>query len=144
VRGLLADVNVQGHLPYLRQLIDSLGLWACLSELGLDLATFPELGLPRDLDDRSLWNRCQEIGWVLLTENRNHDGPDSLQATLQDSWKEGHLPVLTLSNKGRFEHSRYYAEQVATDVAELPFGIANGQYRDQPRISVPLTNPPRV
>jgi hypothetical protein len=144
MRGLLADVNVQGHLPYLRQLIDSLGLWACLSELGLDLAIFPELGLPRDLDDRSLWNRCQELGWVLLTENRNHDGPDSLHATLQDSWKEGHLPVLTLSNKGRFEHSRCYAEQVATDVAELLFGVANGQYRDQTRIFVPLTNSPRV
>ena len=38
--GLLADVNVQGHLPYLRRLIDGLGLLAVLSELGLVLVTF--------------------------------------------------------------------------------------------------------
>jgi hypothetical protein len=137
---MLADIDVQGHLPYLRQLTEVLGLWECLAELRLDFVTFPELDLPRDLDDRSLWNRCQEMGWVLLSENRNHDGPDSLQATLTDSWNEGHLPVLTLSNKGRFEHSRAYAEQVASDVAELLFGISQGQYRDQPRIYVPLTN----
>jgi hypothetical protein len=143
MRGLLADVNVQGHLPYLRQLIGALGLWACLAEFGLELVTFPELDLRRDLDDRSLWNLCQELGWVLLSENRNHDCADSLFATLTDSWRVGHLPVLTLSNKGRFEHSRAYAEQVAIDTAELLLGISNGQYRDQPRIYVPLINPAR-
>jgi hypothetical protein len=46
-------------------------------------------------------------------------------------------PVLTLANKGRFEHSPDYAKRVATDVAELLFGIAQGEYRDQPRIYVP-------
>jgi hypothetical protein len=93
--------------------------------------------LPRDLDDRSVWNRCQQEGWVLLTENRNHDGPNSLQATLTDSWRIGHLPTLTLSNKVRLEHSREYAERVATDIAELLFGIAHGEYRDRDRIYVP-------
>jgi hypothetical protein len=33
-----------------------------------------------------------------------------------------------------------YAERVASDVAELLFGIAEQQYRDQPRIYVPLRN----
>jgi hypothetical protein len=100
--------------------------------------TFGELQLPRDLDDRSLWNRCQQDGWVLFTENRNNDGPNSLQATLTDSWQVGHLPVLKLSNKGKFEHDRSYAERLATDVAEHLFGIALGQYLDQPRIYFPL------
>jgi hypothetical protein len=137
MRGLLADVNVQGHLPYLRHLLEALDLSTVLVALELNLVTFRDLTLARDLDDRSLWNRCQEDGWVLLTENRNHDGPDSLHATLRDSWQTGHLPVLTQSNKGRFEHSRSYAERVATDVAEILFGIAQGEYRDQPRIYVP-------
>ncbi len=137
MRGLLADVNVQGHLPYLRQLLDTLGLGSVLAELKLSLVTFPELGLPRDLDDRPLWVRCQQDGWVLFTENRNADGSDSLQATLNDSWQVGRLPILTLANKGKFEHSRAYAERVATDIAELLFGIAQGQYLDQPRIYVP-------
>ncbi len=49
----------------------------------------------------------------------------------------GHLPVLTLANKTRFENNAAHAEQVATDVAELLFGIAQGDYRDQSRILVP-------
>jgi hypothetical protein len=137
MRALLADVNVQGHLSYLRRLLETLDLWPVLAELRLDLVTFPDLHLPRDLDDRSLWNRCQQDGWVLFTDNRNHDGPDSPEATLTDSWRNGHLPVLMLSNKGRFEHSRRYAELVALDVAELLFGMAQKEYLDQPRIFVP-------
>ncbi len=135
--GLLADVNVQGHLPYLRRLLEALDLWDVLAELHLRFATFRDLTLPRDLDDRSLWNRCQQDGWVLFTENRNHEDENSLQATLTDSWRVGHLPVFTLANKGKFEHSPAYARRVATDVAELLFGIAQGEYRDQPRIYVP-------
>lgn len=138
MRGLLADVNVQGHLPYLRHLIEAAGLWAVLVELDLRLVTFADLQLPPDLDDRPLWNRCQQDGWVLFTENRNHDGPNSLHATLRDSWQDGHLPVLTLSNKRRFERDRAYADEVAREVAELLFGIEQQEYRDQPRIYIPL------
>ncbi len=47
------------------------------------------------------------------------------------------LPVLTLSKKVRFERSPDYARRVAADVAELLFGIAMGEYRDQSRIYVP-------
>ena len=137
MQGLLADVNVQGHLSYLRDLLQGLDLWSVLDEVNLRLVTFPDLELQRNLGDRPLWNRCQEDGWVLFTENRNHDGPNSLQATLSDSWRMGHLPVLTLSIKRKFETNRDYAEQVATDVAELLFGINQGDYRDQPRIFVP-------
>ena len=108
-----------------------------LNEMGLRLVTFRDLGLDRGLDDRSLWNFCQEQGWVLFTENRNHDGPDSLYATLTDSWKDGCLPVLTLANKGRFEHEGAYAAFVANEIGEIVFDVANGLCRDQARIYVP-------
>jgi hypothetical protein len=137
--GLLADVNVQGHLPYLRQLLETLDLWPVLAELNVVFATFADLQLPRDLDDRALWNRCQQDGWILFTENRNDDGPDSLQVTLNDSWRNGQLPVFTLANKNRFEHDPIYAQRVATDVAELLFGIEQGEFLDQPRIYVPIS-----
>ena len=138
MQGLLADVNVEGHLPYLRGLLESRDLWFILVEFNLRLATFRDLQFPRNLDDRSLWNRCQQDGWVLFIENRNDDGPDSLHATLSDSWLIGHLPVLTLSNKRRFEHDPDYAARVADTVADLLFGIAGEQqYRDQSRIFVP-------
>jgi hypothetical protein len=135
---MLADVNVQGHMLYLRRLLESVGLWSVLAQVSLELATFAELGLPPNLDDRALWNFCQDQGWVLFTENRNHDGPDSLDATIADSWQDGQLPVVTLANKGHFERDRAYAEGVAIDIAELLFGIESNDYRDQPRIYVPL------
>ncbi|MCE9552539.1 MAG: hypothetical protein K8T91_04065 [Planctomycetes bacterium] len=133
----MADVNVQAHLTYLRHLLDSLELWPVLAELNLRFVTFAELQIVPDILDRPLWNRCQEEGWVLFTENRNQDDADSLEATLRDSWQIGHLPVLTLANKSRFEHNREYAQRVAADVAELLFGIAQGEYSDQSRIYVP-------
>jgi len=140
MRGLPADVNVQGHLPYLRRLLEAMDLWPAIEALNLSLVTLRDLQLARDSDDRLLWRRCQQEGWVLFPENRNHDGPDSLHATLTDSWQMGCLPVLTLSDKQRFEHDRSYADRVAADVAELLFGIAQEQqYRDQPRIWVPLS-----
>src|ERR1700674_2579790 len=74
--------------------MENLGLWPVLAELKLELMTFRHLELPPRLDDRSLWNSCQEQAWALFTENRNHDGPDSLHATLMDSWQGGHFPVL--------------------------------------------------
>jgi hypothetical protein len=135
--GLLADVNVQGHLPYLERLVEQLGLLEVITELGLALATFPDLGLDRGLDDRTLWNFCQANGWVLFTDNRNHEDKDSLEATLRDSWHDGHLPVLSLANKGRFENSEVYATRVVEDVADLLFSVFHEGIRDQPRIFVP-------
>lgn len=138
MQGLLADANVEGHLRYLDRLLEARGLWTVLSEFKFRLVTFSDLQLPRDIDDRLLWMRCQQDGWVLFTENRNHDGPDSLQATLDDSWQSGDLPILTLSDKERFRRDQEYASRVADDVAELLFGIQEENYRDQPRIYVPL------
>ncbi len=135
--GLLADVNVQGHLPYLQRVLAGLGLLEMLHELGLALQTFPDLGLDRGLDDRALWNYCQANQWVLITDNRNREDENSLQATIQDSWREGHLPILTLANKGKFENSAAYAARVAEDVADLLIRVFHDGIRNQPRIFVP-------
>jgi hypothetical protein len=108
-----------------------------LQELGLALATFPDLGLDRGRDDRSLWHYCQANHWVLFTDNRNHEDENSLQATIQDSWREGHLPILTLANKGKFENSAAYAARVAEDVADLLIRVFHDGIRNQPRIFVP-------
>jgi hypothetical protein len=135
--GLLADVNVQGQLPYLRWLLDGQGLLELLTALDLVLATFPNLGLDRRIDDSALWNYCQENGWVLFTENRNFEDENSLEATIRDSWHEGHLPIITLGNKGRFDNSEDYAMKVAEDVADVLVSVFHDEVRDQPRIFVP-------
>jgi hypothetical protein len=136
--GLLADVNVQGHLPYLKQLIEGVGLLEILAEFQITFVTFPELGLDPRMNDRELWRFCQANDFVLFTENRNHEDENSLSATIQDSWREGYLPVLTLANKGKFENSASYAASVAEDVAELLFSIFVERVLDQPRIFIPL------
>jgi hypothetical protein len=69
------------HFGYLRQRLQALDLWSVLAASNLSFATFAEIHLAADIDDRSLWNHCQRDGWVLFTENRNDDGPDSLHAT---------------------------------------------------------------
>ncbi len=135
--GLLADVNVQGHLPYLARLIEHLGLLDMLQELGLALMPFPDLGLDRGLDDRSLWNYCQANSWVLFTDNRNYADENSLEAMIRDSWRAGHLPVLTRANKEKFENSAAYATKVAEDVVDLLIRIFQGGIHDRPRIFVP-------
>jgi len=88
MRGLLADVNVEGHSGHLRQLLEKLDLWTILMELRLEFATFSDLRIPSALNDRSLWNHCQQDGWVLFTENRNDEDENSLEATLADSWRK--------------------------------------------------------
>lgn len=138
MHGLLADVNLEGHLPYLRRLMEREGILEILTELGISLVTFPELGLDRETNDRALWHFCQEHGWVLFTDNRNREGENSLDATVRDSWHEGRLPVLTLASKRNFEIRATYATRVAKDVAELLVVAFVDKIRNQSRIFVPL------
>jgi hypothetical protein len=72
------------------------------------------------------------------TEDRREVGTDSLGATLNDSWTDGCLPVLTVADKRRFERDREYTFRVAADIAEILFGIAcDRSYCDQRRLYVP-------
>lgn len=138
MQGMLADINVQEHLPYLRQSLESMDLWSLLEEAEIRFTIFADHDLPRNLDDRSLREFCQKAGWVLFTNDKNNDGPNSLQATMEDSWKIGDLPVLTLSNQGKFVRNGTYASKVAKDVADLLYGIQSGDPLDRLRILVPF------
>ncbi len=129
MQGLLADVNLNHEPPILRGLLDDLGLRPLLVEANPRFLTLADLGLSPALSDRALWNYCQDEVWVLLTDNRNQNDKDSLEATLSDSWRVGHLPVLTLADKGRFNRDAECRARVASDIAELLFGIADGEYR---------------
>jgi hypothetical protein len=139
MRGLLADANIEGHVMYLRQLLAKLELDSLLSEQGIEFVFFSDLNLAPDVNDRLLWNRCQQERLTLFTDNRNRDDTDSLQATLDDSWQPGNLPVLTLSDKRRFEDEPDYAERVAYDVVELLLDFADRRLLNRPRIFVPVT-----
>ncbi|MGH7136939.1 MAG: hypothetical protein ACREHD_14460 [Pirellulales bacterium] len=137
MRGLLADANVHGHQARIAKLLERSGLWDIIVEIGLEFAVLSDIGLPGNVDDRTLWRRCQNEGWVLFTDNRNDEGETSLQATLADSWAPGNLPILTLADKPRFERSAEYRERVAQDIADVLFGLSGGEYRERDRIYIP-------
>lgn len=137
MKGLLADANVAGQQRRIVDLLNRSGLLEILAELGTEFALLSDIGLPHDIDDRTLWERCQREGWVLLTDNRNDDGPTSLQATLVDAWTPGMLPILTLADKQQFDRRAAYRERVAADVADILFGLKYGEYGGRDRIFVP-------
>ena len=141
MRGLLADSNVQRHMAHVRNALERLDLLELLVDMDVEFATLAEIGLRLDIDDRSLWHRCQSDGWILLTDNRNDDDETSLQATLRNRWKPGDLPVLTIANKQEFENNAEYRERVAADIAEVLYGASLGEYRDRDRIFVPFKAP---
>ena len=57
---------------------------------------------------------------------------------MEDSWKIGDLPVLSLSNQGKFVRNGTYASKAAKDVADLLYGIQSGDPLDRPRLFVPF------
>jgi hypothetical protein len=138
MRGVLADANVDGLLSYLRRVLEQSKLLAVLKPTTIEFATLSDLSLSRVLSDREIWEYCQKEGWILFTDNRNHQGTDSLEETLQTRWKTGSLPVVTLANKMRFQREADYVQRVADDLAELLCGIIlDAKYCDERRIYVP-------
>jgi hypothetical protein len=123
VKGILADVNCEGHLRYLLQLLRDETRREFWDYLALATPTFADLGLQAASSDREVWLCCQREQLVLLTINRNDDGPDSLEATIRSLWTAESLPVLTLSDPERLLHDRAYAERAADKLLQYLFDI---------------------
>ena len=78
---------------------------------------------------------CQRAQVILLTANRNDEGPDSLAATIQQHNTTHSLPVFTLANDQRVLRDRQYAEAVADRLIEFLFDIDS--YRGTGRLYLP-------
>ena len=129
---LLADHNVEGHARLLLGALQALG-WVEL--LDLRIANFAELGLAANSSDRVVWRRAQESGMFLLTDNRNHDGPDSLEQTLLEESSPASLPVLTISDATRLRTDRLYRIACAERVVEIIIDL--DRYAGIPRLYIP-------
>jgi hypothetical protein len=113
MRGILADINVGRQRRIILAIWDS-DAWRDLwNGLGLSVESFPTVGLSHDSPDTMIWRTCQREQLVLITGNRNDDGPDSLEAVIRDENRPDSLPVFTLANANRILRDRGYAEQVA-------------------------------
>ncbi len=135
MKGILADSNVQGHLEILLDYWQSAEWREIWESLTLVVHTFADLGLARDTSDDVLWRTCQERQVLLLTANRNDDGPESLESTIRNQGTESSLPVITLADARRLQKDRAYARIVAEKTLDLLFRI--DQVRGTGRLYVP-------
>lgn len=103
--------------------------------LDLRLATFAEVGLSPASSDREVWRRVQELGMLLLTDNRSRSGAGSLEQTILEEYTPTSLPVLTVGRAQRLLLDQAYrnacAERVATIIVDID------TYRGVPRLFVP-------
>ncbi len=112
MKGILADANIVGQVEYLAQLMQSDAWVEFWQALGLVLQRFPDVGLANNSSDIDIWNKSQEKQLILITNNRNDDGPDSLENTIRRLNHSEALPVFTLANVDRLRSSRAYADRV--------------------------------
>jgi hypothetical protein len=105
------------------------------SALRLSVVSFPALGLSYDAPDSLIWRTCQREQLVLLTGNRNHRGPDSLEATIRLENQPDSLPVITIADPDRVLQDRLYAEKVAERLLDYLMRIE--EIRGAGRIYVP-------
>jgi hypothetical protein len=135
MRGILADINAAKHLRAIVSVCTSDAWRELWNGLGLSVAGFAALGLARDSSDAVIWRTCQSEALVLITGNRNDDGPDSLEAVIRRECQPDSLPVITLADPDRVLRDRLYAEKVAERLLEHLFAIDN--FRGTGRLYVP-------
>ena len=117
--GILADVNIQGHVDFLFELLTSDAWIEFWEALGIRYVIFGDVGLDTETADADVWQACQDQGFVLVTSNRNQKGADSLEATIRNRLTADSLPVLTLADAERFRTDRDYADRVVASLLEI-------------------------
>ena len=125
MKAILSDVNIEGHVQALYSILESAawrGVWTLFN---LPLYTFHDLGLVPETPDMVLWQVCQQQEIILITANRNDDGPDSLESAIRTMSTAHSLPVFTIANARQVLHSREYAERVVEKLLDYLIDIDN-------------------
>src|SRR5690348_1361459 len=109
---IMADHDIEGQFAELLRILRSPD-WSFLwGDLGCVTETFASLGLSENSPDVLVWETCQARQVVLVTGNRNNEGPDSLEETICRLNQADSLPVITIS-KPQSISQRSYAERAA-------------------------------
>jgi hypothetical protein len=122
---IMADNDVLGHVRTLVQVCESPAWSEFWHETQCELVSFGELGLAEDATDAQVWQACQENEVVLITGNRNAEGPQSLEVTIRQHNNHRCLPVLTLADQDQVLRDRSYAGAVAERLLEILFDLDN-------------------
>jgi hypothetical protein len=116
---IMSDNDVQGHVGRLMDLCQGPPWAEVWRDLRCSVCTFADLGLSEDAPDATVWKACQEAGVLLITGNRNAEGPESLEITIRQQNTPDCLPVLTLADPDRIARDRLYAESVVERLFEI-------------------------
>jgi len=120
---IMSDNDVRGHVSRLMDICQG-GPWAELwDELECAVCTFGDLDLLEDATDAAVWQACQQGGVLLITGNRNAEGPESLEITIRQRNTPNSLPVLTLADPDRIARDRVYAESVVERLFDVLIDI---------------------
>jgi len=114
----MADHDVEGHLEILLTVWLSPSWNALWSDTACDIQSFERLEIPENAPDAAVWQLCQQRGIVLITGNRNAQGSDSLEMTIEHNLESHHLPVFTIADPDQLMRDRGYAERVAGRLIE--------------------------
>ena len=122
---ILLDENIDGYGEYLARFIFSPEWGEISSLLKVQLTTFEQESLARGTPDDVVWEFCQERRYYLITDNRNDDKPDSLEATIRTRGQADSYPVFTISDANRFRSERAYMESSVVKLLEYLVGADN-------------------
>ena len=76
------------------------------------LHRFEDIGLSGSSTDLEVWNVCQAEQLIVITDNRNLDSEDSLEATIRRNSSPASLPVFTIADMNQFRINSSYVERV--------------------------------
>jgi len=135
VIALLIDANLDGHAQLLDQRLRTPTWQEMRDHLDLRILYFEDVKLDRTATDDVVWRWCQEHGYYLLTANRNHESPNSLEATIRREGTAESLPVLTLADASRLYQSSAYLDKVVESL--LGYLLDHQRYRGAGRLFLP-------
>jgi len=128
---ILVDHDIEGHAVILWGALVAEG-W--LDLIDVELVMFSDAGLPTDSSDRVVWHFAQAKGMILLTNNRNMEGDDSLERTLREENRAGFLPVVTIGRVDRLD-DKAYRDRCVSCLVDIVLGADN--YRGTARLFIP-------
>ena len=136
MNGILGDINIAGQMPDLVETFFATEEWSEIwNSLGISYLVFANVGLDQRSPDDLVWQTCQDKELVLITGNRNHDGPTSLEATIRSRLKPASLPVITISKPKSLGLNSLYTAQVGIKLLDYLLNIE--RFRGTGRLYVP-------
>ena len=112
MKGLVADANIQEQVEHLVECMQAdawTEFWQCIE---LVLFRFEDVGLSTSATDLEVWTVCQAEELILITDNRNLDFEDSLEATIRRNNTPECLPVFTIADMNQFRTNNSYVDHV--------------------------------